>query len=285
MSPFSRRLQSVSHTAPVVNGSAYPTAATTGVPAGTVLQDVAGDSDGNVTLTTNNQIFDGKHVSGALIIQASGVVVKNCQIDNSVLNWDNTAAYNFTIQDSTVGLPGSFSTIYAIGDANYTALRVHLHGHSDGFRVGGPQPVLIQDCFIELASNDPNDHSDGIQAYGAANNQSVVIRHNTIDQRAVPRASQTAPIFLPSGSNQGNDGMVCTIQNNLLASGSYSLRIGGGSYIAITGNKIVDGLYAYSPVDSDNHAAPIGTWSGNATVNYNWATGQVTSEVSQIAQP
>jgi hypothetical protein len=281
---FAHRIQRTAFQSPIASASDYPTANNTGVPPGIVLQDIVGDEDGNVTLTVDNQIFDSKHVSGALLIRAHGIIIKNCQIDNAVLNWDNTALYSFTIQDSTVGIAGGYSTQYAIGDANYTALRVHLRGHSDGFRLGGSQPILIQDCFVELTSNDPNDHSDGIQGYGAANS-TVSIIHNTIDQRAVPRVSQTAPIFIPSGSNQGNDGLVCTIKNNLLASGSYSLRIGGGNYPEISGNKIVDGTWAYAPVDNDNPSTIISKWSDNITVTFDWNTGNIISQVDVLNQP
>ena len=274
---FSRRLQFAGNNiaAPVSYPQPYPTAATTGVPTGTTLTP-----SGSLIITTADQTVQNLQVTGDIDVRANNVVIRNCSVTGSIFNWNGAGGYSFTVEDCTVGVAGGFNSQFAIGTENYVARRVHIQGHADGFRIGGSGlPVVIEDSFVELASNDLNDHSDGIQAYGGAGS-TVLIRHNTIDQRAVPSAAQTAPIFIPGEPQQGNDGMVSTIQDNLLAGGGFSLRAYGGTFPAITGNKIVANEWQYGPLDVD--MGLVTTWADNATVTYNWSTGYIISEVTQL---
>jgi hypothetical protein len=48
----------------------------------------------------------------------------------------------------------------------------------------------------------------------------------------------------------------------------------------VTGNKVVDGSWEYGPVDVSCDF--IDAWSGNATVTYDWSTGQVTGQVRAL---
>ena len=249
----------------------YPTKTCTGVPAGTTLQTVTGD----LVVTTAGQVIDGKHVTGSISVQANDVVIKNSQIDGSVVNWNGAGHYRFTIQDSTVGKVGTYNSIWGIGIDNYTATRVLLIWHGDGFRVSGPN-ILIQDSYVELGNNDPADHSDGIQLYGASAN--VTIRHNVVDQTKVLSGTATAPLFVPGGPANGNDSAVTTIQDNIFAGGGWTVVLYGGQFPTVTGNKVVNGSWAYGPFDID--CSVIGTWSGNATITYDWTNGAILSQVA-----
>lgn len=267
-------------TPPVIIGQ-YPTATTTGVPEGTTLTAVAGD----MVITTPNAVVDAKKVAGNIDIRTSGVVIKNSEIAGIVIN-DNIATHHaFTIENSTVGPATSCSTWGngAVGIENYTAKKVHIRGFSDGFRVAGDN-IVIQDSYVKLCATDPNAHSDGIQAYGAANAQNILIKHNSIDQRDVLDGTATAPIFIPNdGANQGNQNLKVTVDDNLLAGGGFSLRVFGNlpfSAPSVSGNKIVAGTYAYGPVDVECSA--IGDWTGNAVVTYDWTTGNIISQVNSL---
>lgn len=270
----------VTPTTPPATVSDYPTASTTGVPAGTTLTN-----SGGLTITTANTVVDGKNISGDVDIRAAGVVIKNSKISGKVVN-DNVSTHNaFTIQDSQVGSDTVCSTWSngAIGIENYTALRVKLLGFTDGFRIAGGN-VLIQDSFVKLCGTNPDLHSDGIQAYGAAGGQNIVIKHNVIDQRSVVGEAQTSPIFIPNdGAQQGNQGLQVTVDDNVLAAGGYSLRVFGNlpfTAPSISGNKIVDGTWGYGPVDVT--CANVGDWAGNAVVTYDWTNGKVLSQVRAL---
>jgi hypothetical protein len=125
-----------------------------------------------------------------------------------------------------------------------------VRGFSDGFRDSGDN-ILIQDSFVLLCSAG-DDHSDGLQGYRGGSN--VVIRHTTIDQREVD--DPTAPIFISDGS----DGIVA--ENNLLAGGSYTLRMYGDGFVA-KGNRIVDDSWMFGPADNDCGGIE---WSDNKIV-------------------
>ncbi len=245
----------------VAAAQTWPTAATTGVPAGTTLTTVS-----SATLSRTGQILDSKLVTGDVIVTGKNVLIKNSEIRGRVYN---SGGGGFTIQDSTVGPTSGCSNIEAIGYSNYTATRVRLHNVGDGFRVSGDN-VLVQDSLVVLCSN-PGDHSDGVQGYGGGNN--VVISHNTIDQRGAQDV--TAPVFFADSSRSA------VVRNNLLAGGGYSLRLHDdfnpdvGPWEA-TGNRIVKDAWSFGPVLMTNTNCATTTWSNNRLVtidsNYNILT-------------
>lgn len=265
---------------PPVETPDYPTAATTGVPAGTNLTT----HNGSLTVTTANTVIDSKRITGNLDIKAPGVTIKNSQIDGIVVNDNTSAHYAFTIEDSTVGTSTcSRHTGGAIGTKNYTARRVKLQNFPDGFRIAGSN-VTIEDSFIRLCSADPADHSDGIQAYQAGAATNILINHNVIDQTPVAGDRQTAPLFIPNdAARQGNEGISYSVTNNVLAGGSYSLVLSGPLNFrasAVTGNKIVDGTWGWGPVDVD--CSKIAVWKGNIVAKYDFVNGKILSQVRTL---
>lgn len=258
----------------------YPSDACTGVPAGTALTTINGDYTAKA-----GEVITGKRITGSVFIGGSGVVIRNSEIYGKIDNnhGSNTLRNTFTVEDSTIG-PAACGSISdgVIGVANYTAKRVRIKNQPDGFRIAGPN-VLIEDSYVTVCSKNPDDHSDGIQAYGAANSANIVIRHNVIDQRSVTNGAATAPIFLPTdGDRQGNDGMVVTVADNIFAGGGYPVRIGGSGPMTayVTGNKVVNNTWEYGPVDVT--CDKIKTWSGNAVITYDWTAGTIASQVRAL---
>ena len=249
----------------------YPTPKCTGVPARTALKTIKGD----VTVKTAGTQIVGKRITGSLNIQANNVVIKNSEIIGTVINWDNGGGWSFTIEDSTVGAKDGCSgdyTGFAIGEDNYVARRVLVRGFPDGFRIGGPKDVTIEDSHVTLCVADPSDHSDGIQAYGAGGRN--VIRHNVLDQRPAAKTA-TAPIFLPGGSdNRASASFVVT--DNVVAGGTYSIRITHNAP-KVTGNKVQAGSWAYGPMEVK--CGVIGEWRENAVVNFDFDSGTISNEV------
>ena len=246
----------------------YPNAGCTGVPAGTQLTTY----NGSITANTAGQVINNMHITGDLLVAADNVVIKNSQIDGLVSNsHSGSVMHPFTITDSTVGPVNGCISETAIGSAGYTATRVYVRNHGDGFGDGGNN-ILIQDSYAHLCSSNPDDHSDGIQGYLGGTNVRII--HNTIDQRDVLPAAQTAPIFI---SDQSKD---ADVEDNLLAGGSQTIRVYyfGGKDI-VKNNRVVNNSWIYGPVSSD--CANI-TWSGNTLVtidgNYN-----ITSTVGPLA--
>lgn len=252
--------------------AAYPTASCTGVPAGTQLRILALNDDNAVyRVTTPNQVLDGVHIPGDLLLTANGTTIRNSQIDGRVLNEFESIHYPFTITGSTIGPAVGCNTGPAVGEAGYRASRLYIRNQGDGFRVSGSD-VTAEDSFVLLCSR-PGFHSDGVQDYPGGDN--VVIQHNTIDQRLAPDA--TAPIFLTSSYN-------VLIDDNLVMGGTWPLRVEnrtGRGKITVQRNQIVDKAWAYGPADIQCNRV---TFTGNQLVridnNY-----KVTRVVEPLACP
>ncbi|MFC7533537.1 hypothetical protein [Actinoplanes sp. GCM10030250] len=261
---------------------AYPTAGCTGVPAGWSPKKTI---EGDLTVTKAGAVISDHLVTGTILVKAPDVTIRRTRIYGGVDNFLSDKIYgHLTIEDTeVVNKPGesvSSNEQYAFGVANYTCRRCKVMNRIEGWRIGassfaGAAQVTIEDSFAQLAvpagmcqSVDP--HGDGIQGYGAP---TAVIRHNTIDQRRDD--CPTAPIFIPDQDNAGG-----TIQDNLLAGGGYALRLTGGNFPAVTGNKIVGGSAEYGPVEVD--CAKIGNWGGNAVVNYDFDRGVILKETKKL---
>lgn len=262
----------------------YPTPSCTGVPAGWKPKKTV---TGDLTVTRSGTVLKDVLVTGSIHVKAANVRIKNTRVYGTIDNFHGNNIYgHLTIEDTeVVNPPGqefSKNDQYAFGVANYTCTRCKVINRMEGWRVGatdysGAGRVVIQDSFAQLAvppgmceSDDP--HGDGIQAYGGP---SVTIRHNTIDQRL--DECPTAPIFIP---DQGNAGAV--VQDNLIAGGGYALRLTGGDFPAVTGNKVVQGSFGYGPIEIS--CGLVDRFSGNATVTYDWARGKVTGQVKAIKE-
>jgi hypothetical protein len=261
---------------------AYPTASCTGVPSGWSPSTTI---NGDLTVTTDGAVIENYLVKGMIDVRANNVTIRKTRTYGGIDNFVTNIVYGpLLIEDSEVVLPPgqteSWDYGHVIGTSDFTCRRCKITGRAEGWRVGatgysGAGPVTIEHSYAKLqvtqAQCDADDpHGDGIQGYGGT---FVTIRHNTIDQRDDP--CPTAPIFIP---DQGNDG--ATVVDNVVAGGGFSLRLTGGSLPTVTGNKVVANSWGYGPLDVD--CGLIGTWSGNATVNFNWTTGTIINQVQAL---
>lgn len=243
----------------------FPTAANTGVPAGTQLTTVNGD----LHATTD---VDAVHVTGMIFIEADHVSVNRSKIDQSIVNDAMCGDHNciFTITDSDIGPDdcsnNGRSLPIGVGYSNYTATRLHLHGHEDGFRAGGPN-ITIKDSYVLICSPAASNDSDGVQDFPST--QHIVIDHNTFDMNHAQ--GFTAPISVHSGPNNGGSSDV-TITNNLMAGvhdSTYTLntwpQAGHGSWV-IKGNRIQQGTWVFGPWNTEANCQFVDDWSDNDIV-------------------
>ncbi|MFB9876379.1 DUF4082 domain-containing protein [Planobispora siamensis] len=220
----------------------HPTPACTGVPPGTRLKQLPLSFHGDTyRVTQDDTVLDGVHIPGDLLITADDVVIKNSRIDGGVQDEYARKTYSFTITDSTVGPEKGCLTAPGIQTANFTAKRVHVRGHGDGFSVSGDN-VRIEDSYVLLCSN-PGDHGDGIQTIGAG--RGLVVHHNTFDQRQAKDV--TSPIFLVDTGTVDVE-----VTENLVMGGTYSMRLlhANGKQI-MKGNSVVDKSWEYGPLVVD----------------------------------
>jgi hypothetical protein len=250
----------------------FPNPASTGIPVGTNLTIFNGD----LHATSN---VDAMHVTGMIFVEAAGISITRTRVDQSVVNDSGLA---FSVTDSDIG-PADCSNTgrdfpIGIGYSNYSALRVHLHGHEDGFRAGGPN-ISIRDSYTLICSPATSNDSDGVQDYPLANH--LVIDHNTFDMNHAQ--GFTAPISVHSTPATGGSADV-TITNNLMAGhqdSTYTLntwpQAGHGPWV-ITGNRIQDGTWVFGPWSTEGNCQYVDSWSDNdiVTIDPNY---QVTATV------
>ncbi|GAA4140998.1 DUF4082 domain-containing protein [Leifsonia shinshuensis] len=199
-------------------GRSFPSPATTGVPAGTALTPYTGPC----TIQTPNVVIDAKVVNCYLRILAKGVVITRSQIVGGVYADYNDNVGSFTISDSLVDAGNSAGT--GIGDAYFTATRVHVTGGSRSINCYAD--CTVQDSYVagQFTDNTGVNHESGIRV----NTNSHLI-HNTIGCTApdvAPDAGCSAaitgyPDFDPVQNN--------VIQNNLILAGSGGYCSYGGS--------------------------------------------------------
>jgi hypothetical protein len=231
----------------------YPTPDCTGVPAGTDLVTKRPNDGGAYRVKTPGTVLDGVRIPGDLLITANNVTVKNSRIDGTVINEWGTTHYSFKISDSTVGPASGCLTAPGVGESEFTATRVLVRGHGDGFRASGDD-IVIRDSYVHLCSR-PGDHSDGIQTYMTG--KGLVFQHNTVDQRDAKDI--TAPIFItdPGAVN-------VTVADNLIMGGTYALQVKNASgTVVVRDNKLVNKSWVYGPVEADCSSI---NWSGNSLV-------------------
>ena len=244
----------------------HPTPECTGVPEATALKTLQPNFYDAYRVTKDGTVLDGVHVPGDLLITAHNVTIRNSMIDGQVQDHYERQTYSFTISDSTVGPATGCDPNPGLQDAGFTANRVHVRNHVDGFSVSGDN-VKITNSFVSLCSR-PGDHSDGIQTVGSGNG--LVFHHNTVDQRKA--ADHTAPVFLVDPSTG------VSVTDNLLMGGTYTLRLRAAAGTVAKNNAVVDGTWDYGPTDVDCASTQ---WSGNTIVRIN-AKYKITSTIGPL---
>lgn len=239
----------------------FPSAATTGVPAGVTLTPYTGPA----TITKAGTVIDGALITVPLVIAAGAdnVTIRNSKIraEGYWLVLNDAGAKNLVIEDTELDGKGNANGDAAVGGRNYTLNRVNIHGTVDGLKLG--DNVTVRDTYIHDLVLTADSHNDGAQNLDG---QNITIEHNTI----IVGDGATSAILLSTGSGAQRD---ILIDNNLLGGGAFTVY--GGyeagrddlsrvSNIRITNNHISTAVFprggAYGPFTSID--APVVT-SGN----------------------
>jgi hypothetical protein len=253
---------------------AYPDATCTGVPVGTKLVDVSGD----LNVTTPGAVVSGVNVSGCIYAHVPGVVVKDSKAACiHTLDSARTSTPWMTIEDSEVdcgGAPGSSG----VGDSNFRALRLNIHGCENGFDADGNAD--IEDSYIHDLFQSVQAHTDGLQSAIGSN---LTINHNRFyaETPSLCGSRQGLDCGGTSAINVNNNaaGPHTTnliISNNLLAGGAYTLYcpIPSMTNVQVFGNRFSRIFYpnggnygAASDCLNDNGTPRVSVWSNNVWDN------------------
>jgi hypothetical protein len=264
----------------------YPKPSCTGVPAGTKLTELPLNVDNDsYAVRTPGAVIDARHIRGNLLVWADNVTIRNSQIDGTVYNDQGTTKHPYTITDSTIGVASNCVTQPGLTYANYTARRVKVLGHDDGFRVDTPGHVAIYDSYAKLCWNPPakappdGSHSGGIQAEcGDGVCRDAVFIHNTVDNRGPHGNSGMTYMAFDNNPTSG-----WTANDNLVMGGSYTVIFWwtGGPNYEVHNNRVVKNEWAYGPADTRGSCAHQ-NWSGNTLVTID-DTYDIASTVGPLA--
>ncbi|MCT9818987.1 DUF4082 domain-containing protein [Microbacterium sp. W1N] len=159
----------------VVLGRSFPSAETTGVPAGTALSAYTGPC----TIQTDDVVIDGKIIDCDMRVLAQNLTITNSILNGSIYSDPDYFNGSFSLTDSEVRMPPSTGT--GVGDVNFTLTRVEVTGGSRS--VNCAAACTVQDSFLHAQYTDNRgiDHESAIRMGSGS-----TIRHNTLYCDATP---------------------------------------------------------------------------------------------------
>ncbi|WP_431841288.1 DUF4082 domain-containing protein [Calidifontibacter indicus] len=254
----------------VVLGRSFPSAATTGVPAGTTLTPYTGPC----TILTDNVVIDRKIVNCELRILAKGITITDSVINGTIASDQDYYNGSFTITDSEVRVGNEPGT--GIGQSNFVATRVEV--------TGGGRSV---NCYLNCTVQDSYLHGQYTDYTGKAHESAIrmgsnsIIRHNTLvcDAGVVPPDAGCSAAL--TGYGDFDVVQKNTIDNNLIDGGlvtstgycAYGGSTQGKPFSAGVNNiKFTNNIWMrgpsgqcgyWGPITSFDSYAPGNVWSNN----------------------
>lgn len=163
---------------------AKPNASNTGVPKGTPLEIVKGD----LVVTTDGAVIEGKDVHGFLQIRADNVTVRNTIVRGRKVDQNDALVSTYKVKNTLlehIEVDNQFISPWVDGvwGDNFTIRYSNIHGTVDGMKVESGSRVegnYIHD--LSFLADDPNHsdgtHNDGIQIL---NGSDIEITGNNFD--------------------------------------------------------------------------------------------------------
>lgn len=235
--------------------AAWPSALTTGIPAGTpALQVIASDSH----TTHDGQILDAVDLQGRLYVDHANVVVRRSRLVGDVYYaiYSTAGGVNLTVEDCDI--QGGV----LLGDG-FTGRRNHLHARPSGTRDDGwifaASHVLLEDNLIDGLIGDLGAHLDGIQVMGG---DDIVIGHNWIEAISPPITGggvNAAVLFKPDFFEISNVVVDCNML--IEEAGYYPLRIDARGNVTVRRNRWRRG-HLGAPVHLESTTVTL--WDDNA---------------------
>ncbi len=236
--------------------SDWPTAASTGIPAGTPALQVL--SDESIHTTHDGQVFDAVDLEGRLYVDHRNVVIRRSRLVGDVYYavYATEGGTGLTIEDSDI--QGG-----VLVPDGFTGRRNHLHAPAGGYKDDGwifaASHVLLEDNLIDGLVGDTGAHLDGIQAMAG---DDIVIRHNWIEAISppIPDGGVNAAVFFkPDFGAISNIVVDCNML--IEEDGYYPLRIDARGMVAVRHNRWRRG-HLGSPVHTENTV--VTDWEDNA---------------------
>lgn len=235
----------------------FPTAATTGVPAGWQPKETRG----SFTVTTAGAVIEDIRVNGDIDINAPNVTLRRVEINGGKIeNWPGAVCHSGTlIENVTINRATSNQgSESAISTGGYTIRNTKINGTAEGIRVGAKSvcgPVVVENSWIQIKPPDVcgDWHGDGIQGYDGPK---LTVRNTVIDMIETAGCGGTAPFFYP---NQGNTSV--DVDGLIVKGGGYSFRLDAPG--VVKNLHVVNNSWGYGPLDVN--CGKVTEWTANVS--------------------
>jgi hypothetical protein len=198
----------------------FPSAASTGVPAGLKLTRQVGD----VLLKGDGAVLEGVDLEGCVIVRADDVTIRNSRIRCA---GRGSTPFPIRIHPGHKGLHVSHTEIDGLGAAsvaivgdNWVAAAVNIHNSVDGPRLSSN--TILQDSYVHDLARRPRSHNDTVQTLGGEGAQvlrNTLLAYNQHTNDPMNGVLQTGRLLQPLKNT--------LVEGNYMDGGSYSVR--GGS--------------------------------------------------------
>ena len=217
-----------------------PSAANTGVPAGTKLTK----HNGNIVVTKPGTVIDSLDVQGSVVVKAANVTIKNSILRGNPTSPNGTLVNNLAkhknlvVTDSELVNANAAVRFRGIMGSDFTAIRLNIHGVEDQLHLTGGNVKLIDSYLHDnfYLEKDPlrnytPTHDDSIQIQAGTN---IVMTGNTIVD------AHNAVVMITQ--DRGDVGNV-TFANNYADGGGCTINVAEKSYGPIMGMSITNNVF------------------------------------------
>ena len=221
----------------------WPTAATTGVPAGVTLKPYTG----SMRITTNGTILDGYDFSGTLSIDATDVVIKNSRVTGRIDTGEGDVDLRTLIQ--RVEIVGPYDPVNdggyaAVGYAGFTCNGCNVRGWGKGFALVRNAVVMNSWVHDIMTHGDPangGSHNEAIISLGGTN---FTIVGNRLDAGDAPNVSASLALY---SQMEAIDNVL--VRDNLFNGGGYCVYAGLAGSFGASNTKFIDNTFGtkYAP--------------------------------------
>lgn len=243
----------------------WPTASTTGVPAGVTLSSMSG-----LTVKTDGTVIDAKLVKGDIVINANNVTIKNSKVEGRIQI--RPPFTGLKVQSTEIAGPGTAwaAVTEGIGYANFTCDRCDIHGWGKGAMMDAN--VTISNSWIHDMPVASGSHNEAILSLGGPN---YTIVNNRLDSGGAGNFTASLAFL-----NQWNSFTNTLVKDNLFNGGGYCVYAGGeaahNSERPSSNVRFVDNTFGtdknpkcgYYGAAIAWHGGGVGNvWSGNAMID------------------
>jgi hypothetical protein len=252
-----------------VPAGGWPSASTTGVPAGTTLKP-----SGSITVTTPGAVIQGLDIKGDVYIRAANVTLKNSRVTGRVDTGDSAGKYPGTLIQR-VEVIGPYNSAAdggfpAVGYTDLTCDGCNIRGWGKG--AGLVANVTIKNSWIHdlVVHGDPangGSHNEAIISLGGSN---FTVTGNRLDSGSAPNFSASLALYSQMETIRN-----VTVSNNLFNGGGYCLYAGSTNGKTATNAKFTNNTFGTSVFPKCGSFGPVtsytagngNVWTGNKMAN------------------